>query len=50
MGDEHVKEASFVVHNVTGATAYLYAVHYDKETFMQELNAALEYIKKSAQE
>ena len=48
MGDEHVKEASWVVHSVTGASAYLYAVGYDKETFEQEVNAAVEYIMKSA--
>ena len=49
MGDEHVKEASWVVQSVTGASSYLYGVNYDPEKFRQELDAAVAHIKKSAQ-
>ena len=48
MGDEHIKEASWVVQSVTGASAYFYGVGYNKETFIQEVDAAVEHIKKSA--
>jgi hypothetical protein len=49
MDDEQVKEASWVVQSVTGASAYLYGVSYDGEMFQQELDKAVEHIKKSAQ-
>ena len=49
MGEEHVKEASWVVHNVIGSAAYLAGVDYDIKKFKQENDAAVEYIKKSAQ-
>jgi hypothetical protein len=48
MGDEQVKEASWVVQSVTGASAYLHGVGYDKQTIKQEIAAAVEHIKKSA--
>jgi hypothetical protein len=47
MGDEHVKEASWVVHNTTGFSSYLYGVGYSIETFSQEVAAIVEHIKKS---
>jgi alkylhydroperoxidase/carboxymuconolactone decarboxylase family protein YurZ len=50
MGDEHIKEASWVVQSVTGASAYLYGVDYSNEKFREELRAMVEYIKRSAQE
>ncbi len=48
MSDEHVKEASWVVQTVTGLSAYLYGVGYDREIFLQELDAVVEHIKNSA--
>jgi hypothetical protein len=50
MGDEHIKEASWVVQSVTGASSYLYGVDYDNEKFREELRAMVEYIKRTAQE
>ena len=48
MGEEHVKEASWLVQSVTGISAYFYGIDYDMDTFTKELNAAVEHIKKSA--
>jgi hypothetical protein len=48
MSDEQVKEASWVVQSVTGASAYLQGVGYSKDTLKQEVAAAVEHIKKSA--
>ncbi len=45
MGDEHVKEAGWVAQSVTGLSAYLYGIGYDKEQFEQELDAMVEHIK-----
>jgi hypothetical protein len=50
MGDEHIKEASWVVQSVTGASAYLYGVDYSNEKFREELRAMVEYIKRAAEE
>ena len=49
MSDEQVREASWVVQVITGISAYLYGLGYSQETFMQELDAIVEHIKKSAQ-
>ena len=49
MGEEHVKEASWVVLNVTGFSAYLYGIGYSKEKFLKELDAILEHVKNSAE-
>ena len=48
MGDEHIKEASWVAQSVTGASSYFYGVDYNKDTFKQEVARAVEHIKKSA--
>jgi hypothetical protein len=48
MDDEQIKEASWVAQSVTGISAYLYGIGYNREQFDQELNAMVEYIKKSA--
>ena len=48
MGDEHIKEASWLVQSVVGISAYFYGIAYDMDTFMEELDAMMEYIKKSA--
>jgi AhpD family alkylhydroperoxidase len=50
MTDEHIKEASWVVQSVTGASAYLYGVDYSNEKFREELRAMVEYIKRAAQD
>jgi hypothetical protein len=50
MGEEYIKEASWVVQSVSGASAYLYGVEYNNETFREELRAMVEYIKRAAQE
>ena len=50
MGDEHIREASWVVQSVTGASAYMYGVDYDGEKFRAELRAMVEYIQQTAQE
>jgi hypothetical protein len=49
MGDEHIKETSWVVQSVTGASAYLYGVDYN-ELFREELRVMVEYIKRAARE
>jgi hypothetical protein len=50
MGDEHIREASWVVQSVSGASAYLYGVDYSHEKFRGELRAMVEYIQRAAQE
>ena len=50
MGDEHIKEASWVVQSVTGASGYMYGVDYSNEKFREELRAMVEYIKRAAEE
>jgi len=47
MDEEQIKEASWVALNVTGASAYLYGIGYEQETFGQELDALVEFRKKS---
>ena len=49
MDNEQVQEASWVAQSVTGLSAYLYGIGYSHEKFMQELDAMVEHIKKSAQ-
>jgi len=50
LSDESIKEAGWVVQSVTGASAYLYSVGYSGETFKQEVDKAVEHIKKAAQQ
>ena len=47
MNDEQIKEAGWVVQNVTGASAYLYGVRYNQDKFRQELDTLVEHRKKS---
>lgn len=47
MSDEQVKEASWVVHSVTGASAYLYGVAYPPEKFKEELERVVTHISKA---
>jgi hypothetical protein len=48
MGEEHIKEASWVVQSVVGLSAYFYGISYDMDTFMKELDAMVEHMKNSA--
>jgi AhpD family alkylhydroperoxidase len=50
MTEEHIKEASWVVQSVTGASSYMYGVDYSNDKFREELRAMVEYIKRAAQE
>ena len=50
MGEEHIREASWVVQSVSGASAYMYGVDYDNEKFREELREMVEYIKRTAQQ
>ena len=50
MGEEHIREASWVVQSVSGASAYLYGVDYSHEQFRTELRAMVKYIQRAAQE
>ena len=50
MGEEHIREASWVVQSVSGASAYMYGIDYDNEKFRDELREMVEYIKRTAQE
>jgi hypothetical protein len=50
MGEEHIREASWVVQSVSGASAYMYGVDYDNEKFRDELREMVEYIKRTTQQ
>lgn len=45
LNEEQIKEASWLVQNVTGASAYLYGVGYNSDIFKQELDQLVEYRK-----
>lgn len=49
MDEEQFKEANWVAQSVTGLSAYLYGIRYDKEQAREELEAIVEHLKKSAQ-
>jgi hypothetical protein len=48
LDEEQVKEAGWTVQSVAGASAYVYSVSYDKAKFKQELDRAVDHIKKTA--
>lgn len=48
MGDEEIKEASWAAKSVAGYSAYLYGTGYSKEKYKEEVDATVEYIKKSS--
>jgi hypothetical protein len=48
MDEEQIKEASWAVQSVSGASAYLHSVNYSHQKFKEELDKAVEYIKKKA--
>jgi hypothetical protein len=43
--DEQIKEASWAAQVVTGLSAYMYGIGYDKELNQREIDATVEYIK-----
>jgi hypothetical protein len=45
MDDAQIQEASEAVFQSAGVTAYLYGIGYDLDQWLQELAAAVEYIK-----
>jgi len=47
VGEEQVKEASWVAQSVTGISAYLYGIGYSQEQGKEELEKIVEHIKKS---
>ena len=47
MGDEQVKEASWVAQYVTGLASYLYGIRYDQGQAKEELEQIVEHIKQS---
>jgi hypothetical protein len=48
MNDEHVREASWVVQSVAGASAYLHGVDYSVGKFKEELERIMENVKEPA--
>ena len=42
-----MKEASWAAQVVAGLSAYVYGIGYDKELNQREIDATVEYIKKS---
>ena len=48
MDEEHVKEASWVAHSITGLSAYFYGIGYDRSKFKQELDAIVKHMEESA--
>lgn len=48
LDEEQIREASWTVQNVTGASAYVYGIDYPKDKFKEELDRAVEHIKKTS--
>ena len=48
MDEDHVKEASWAAHAITGLSAYLYGIGYDTAKFKQELDAVVKHMEESA--
>lgn len=48
MSDEHIKEAGWAAQSVTGASAYMHSQDYSQEKFKEEVNQAVDYIRKRA--
>ncbi len=44
--DEQVREASWVVQSVTGASSYIYGTDYDIGKFKEELDRMVEHLRK----
>ena len=47
MGEEQIKEASWIASYVSGVSSYLYGIRYSKEQAEEELDQIVEHIKKS---
>ena len=50
MDDAQIQEASYAVLNTVGFSAYLHGSGYSVEQFLQELQAASEYIKSQSEQ
>jgi hypothetical protein len=48
MDEEDIKEASWTVQSVVGASAYMHGIDYSTEKFKKELSRTVEHIKKTA--
>jgi len=48
MGESEIIEAAITVEQSTGASSYLHGIGYSEETFKQELDSAIKYIKSHA--
>jgi hypothetical protein len=48
MNEEAVREASWTVQSVVGASAYMHGIDYDTKKFKQELSRIFEHVKKAA--
>jgi hypothetical protein len=46
LSDEQLKEAGWAAQSVTGSSAYVHSVDYSMERFKEELDKAVEHIKK----
>jgi hypothetical protein len=44
--DEQIREASWVVQSVAGASAYFYGTDYDQKKFRDELDRMVAHIRK----
>ncbi|MDA8387549.1 MAG: hypothetical protein M0Z58_02655 [Nitrospiraceae bacterium] len=45
MGDEEIKEASWVAQSVAGTSAYMHGINYDRKKFEEELESSIEHLK-----
>ncbi len=50
MGDDQIKEASWVVQSVAGASAYMHGIQYDQVRFGEEVNQIVEFLKRKQQQ
>jgi len=49
MDQDQIKEAGWAAQFTVGLSAYLYGIGYSHEQFLQEVEATIEHMKKSAQ-
>ena len=50
MDNAQIQEASYSILQSVGFSAYLHSIGYDVEKFLQELEAAVEYIKSQSEQ
>jgi hypothetical protein len=46
---EQIREAGWTAQSVTGASAYMHSIDYDRARFKQEVDNAVDFIKRSMQ-